>query len=104
MRSGAGRYTLTGIGIFDSRQNPSSLIDPDHTRRCGSVASVNHRKPKAKWTAKDIPEMTGKACVVTGGNSGVVRETVKARPVRAYSVTTQYSALSPESDCTYRIP
>jgi retinol dehydrogenase-12 len=29
------------------------------------------------WTAKDMPDLSGKICIVTGGNAGVGYETVK---------------------------
>ncbi|KAF5337980.1 hypothetical protein D9758_014328 [Tetrapyrgos nigripes] len=34
--------------------------------------------PKPKWTTKDMPYMSGKVIIVTGGNSGIGKETVKA--------------------------
>ncbi len=30
------------------------------------------------WTIKDMPELTGKVIIVTGGNSGLGYESVKA--------------------------
>ncbi|KAI0058522.1 NAD-P-binding protein [Artomyces pyxidatus] len=34
--------------------------------------------PKPKWGVDDIPDLTGKVTIVTGGNVGIGRETVKA--------------------------
>ncbi|KAK0469223.1 NAD(P)-binding protein [Desarmillaria tabescens] len=34
--------------------------------------------PKPKWSVDDIPDLTGKVVIVTGGNTGCGRETVKA--------------------------
>ncbi|PCH39965.1 NAD(P)-binding protein [Wolfiporia cocos MD-104 SS10] len=33
--------------------------------------------PKPKWTANDMPDLTGKVMIVTGGNSGIGKQTVK---------------------------
>ncbi|KAF7309833.1 hypothetical protein MIND_00355200 [Mycena indigotica] len=33
--------------------------------------------PKTKFTAEDVPDLSGKVIVVTGGNSGVGKETVR---------------------------
>ncbi|KAJ6591511.1 hypothetical protein DFH09DRAFT_1137201 [Mycena vulgaris] len=33
--------------------------------------------PKTKFTAEDVPDLSGKVCIVTGGNSGVGKETIR---------------------------
>ncbi|PSR73937.1 hypothetical protein PHLCEN_2v10244 [Hermanssonia centrifuga] len=49
--------------------------------------------PKPKWIAKDMPDMSGMVCVVTGGNSGIGRETVKA--LLKHNATVYIFARSP---------
>ena len=34
--------------------------------------------PKSKFSTSDIPDMAGKVVIVTGGNTGIGRETVRA--------------------------
>ncbi|KAF5337815.1 hypothetical protein D9758_015699 [Tetrapyrgos nigripes] len=34
--------------------------------------------PKPKWTTNDIPDLTGKVMIVTGANTGIGKDTVKA--------------------------
>jgi len=35
--------------------------------------------PRAKWSTEQIPDLSGLVMIVTGGNAGIGRETVKVR-------------------------
>ncbi|VDC03821.1 unnamed protein product [Peniophora sp. CBMAI 1063] len=50
--------------------------------------------PKAEWTPEDIPDLSGKVIIVTGGNSGVGRETCKA--LLAHNAKVYLAARSPD--------
>lgn len=36
--------------------------------------------PKPHWTSEDVHDLSGQTIIVTGGNSGIGKETCRVRP------------------------
>ncbi len=47
--------------------------------------------PASRFSVEDIPDLTGKVIIVTGGNAGMGYETAKVRHIQSDSNDTRYS-------------
>ncbi|KAJ8488637.1 hypothetical protein ONZ51_g3428 [Trametes cubensis] len=72
---------LSGFPCLDnstSRLESTSTSAPAVACTMANVYTQLLPPPKARWGVADIPDLTGKVMIVTGGNAGIGRETVKA--------------------------
>jgi len=62
----------------------------------GTTASMMGQMfpPKPKWTPDDIPDLSGKVVIVTGGNAGCGKETIRA--LLKHNAKVYLAARSPE--------
>ena len=64
---------MTNLGLNPLISHPPLAPVTMHCVR----ANLAHPPPKPKWSVADMPVLSGKVMIVTGGNAGIGKETVK---------------------------
>jgi hypothetical protein len=60
------------LSLWDPQLASQSRTHPQNVTMSGFMETYRQlfNPPKPKWTVRDIPDLSGKVALVTGGNSG----------------------------------